>query len=272
MILAAGSNPFYPANPTVKLWGITVLDPVMDFTINDNFIVLDNNGILQPAAGQWSCYTFNTALPNGGYYANASSLPYPTSNKNVYYIYGLDNSTNNPAGAHRMPFNRVDYYLDKILGPPSQFPNSCAASTFTLYRSTINQVDGTLNKAPLIDCVRDFQVAFGLATNLDGNVNSWVQTLAGMSAAQIQQQVREVRVFLLYQEGLGDTAKLPGQGFSNSGSSDFRFSGTLNLGDQDTGNLSSFNPATGPNYNAKDSQYRWKVLEMDIKPMNLNSN
>jgi type II secretory pathway pseudopilin PulG len=265
------------SNPTVKMWGAIALDPVMDFTTGDRFIVLDNNGVLQPAAGQWVCYTFNASAPNTGYYANAvpvTSNASTPSNQNVYYIYGLDNY----GTGHSMPFNRVDYYLDKIA---TDFPSSCAGSTYTLYRSTIDQTTGHLDKAPLIDCVRDFQVAFGLATNLDGVVNSWVQTLGTMTAAQIQQQVREVRVFLLFQEGLGDTGKSPG----------FRFSGTLNLGDQDIaksldssyqstntfqqlsssalpGNpqLSSFTPS------GADLQYRWKVLEMAIKPMNLNLN
>ena len=83
---------------------------------------------------------------------------------------------------------------------------------------------------------------------------------------------------MLYQEGLGDTSASSGQGSSN-----FRFSGVLNLGDQDianslggnyttniqlsssalTGALSSFAPA------GADRQYRWKILEMAIKPMNL---
>ncbi len=281
-------------NPKVKLWGGTALDPVMDFSattgsaaLPDRFIILDNNGALQPAVGQWGCYTFNTSAANTGYYLNVSippsPLPYPSA-QYVYYMYGLDNGN----GAHRMPFNRVDYYLDKRA---ADFPSSCAASTFTLYRSTISQSTGALSYTPLLDCVRDFQVAFGLATNLDGNVNSWVQTLGTMTAAQIQQQLREVRVFLLYQEGLGDSSN----GLSSAGNTpDFRFSGTLYLGDQDIANsldpgdypannfvqwsstplagsqgatppqLSQFTPA------GKDVQYRWKVQEIDIKPMNLN--
>jgi type II secretory pathway pseudopilin PulG len=263
-------------NPTVKIWGGAALDPVMDFTTGDNFIVLDNNGVLLPATGNWSCFTFNASAPNTGYYASAvplTSNANTPSQQNVYYIYGLDNNST----GHIMPFNRVDYYLDKI---NADFPSSCAASTYTLYRSTINQQDGTLNKAPLIDCVRDFQVAFGIDTFGDGNVHDWVKTLGAMTANQIQEQVREVRVFLLYQEGLGDTSTSPS----------FRFSGTLNLGDQDiasrldpgdyplppnnfvqlsstplTGNpqLSSFTPS------GADLQYRWKVLEIAIKPMNL---
>ncbi len=259
------------ATPTVKLWGVTALDPVMDFTTNDRFIVLDNNGVLQPASGPWGCYTFNASAANTGYYSNAAAIGSP-SPQNVYYMYGLDNKT----GTHIMPFNRVDYYLDKIA---ADFPSSCAASTYTLYRSTVNQADGTLNKAPLVDCVRDFEVAFGLDASSGAQPLVWQQT--SPTAVQIQQQLREVRVFVLYQEGLGDSSASSGQGSSN-----FRFSGVLNLGDQDianslggnyttnnpfkqlsssalTGALSSFTP-TGA-----DVQYRWKILEMAIKPMNL---
>ena len=110
---------------------------------------------------------------------------------------------------------------------------------------------------------------------------AWMQNyIAGnqMTASQIQQHLREVRVFLLYQEGLGDTSKSPS----------FRFSGILNLGDQDIANgldpadypappnnfqqwsaaalpgaLSTFTPS------GARLQYRWKILEMDVKPMNL---
>ncbi len=259
-------------NPTVKLWGVTALDPVMDFTANDRFIILDQNGLLQPSAGPWSCYSFDASAPSTGYYSDSSALPIPGT-QYVYYMYGLDNS----GGAHRMPFNRVDYYLDKIA---ADCPSSCAASTYTLYRSTINQANGHLIKTPLIDCVMDFQVAFGLDTDADGNIDTWVQNLNTLTdAAHILAQVREVRVFLLCQEGLGDTSKSAG----------FRFSGTLNLGDQDIAHavdgtyplppndfqqlsssalsgapqLSSFTPA------GADLQYRWKILGMAIKPMNL---
>jgi type II secretory pathway pseudopilin PulG len=257
--------------PKVKLWGVTALDPVMDFTTGDNFIILDNTGTLQPGEGQWSCYQFNSSAPNSGYYASATSIPYPNP-QHIYYMFGLDSS----AGGHRMPFNRVDYYLDKIAG---SFPSTCAQSTFTLYRSLVDQATGQLDKTPLIDCVRDFQVAFGLDTSGGTLPIQWQDNLAGLSAAQIQQQLREVRVFVLYQEGLGDTSTTPA----------FRFSGILNLGDQDIAHgldntysvppnnfqqlsnaalsghpaLNSFSPA------GADLQYRWKILEMDVKPMNL---
>lgn len=258
------------ATPTVRAWGGTALDPVLDFKTDDRFVMLDDTGrLLQPAAGTWTPYIFDGLTPSAGYYANAAiaaGLP----PQNIYLIYGLDTST----GAYRMPFNRVDYYLDK---DPTQFPSSCAASTYTLYRAVINQADGKTNPLPLIDCVRDFQVAFGLDTNADGSVDSWTKNLTG-DADTIRTRVREVRIFVLTQEGTGDVGKNPS----------FRFSGILNLGDQDIANsldsanypantfltlsrtalpgspqLSTFTP-TG-----LDTQYRWKVLELAIKPLNL---
>ncbi|MGA2225284.1 MAG: prepilin-type N-terminal cleavage/methylation domain-containing protein [Syntrophobacteraceae bacterium] len=274
-------------NPKVKLWGGTQLDPVMDFTSGvpaDNFIVLDNTGTLQLNGAQW-LFTFNASLPNTGLYKNINSLPGLPSPGNlyVYFLYGLDNYTT----GHRMPFNRVDYYLDRIA---SDFPSTCDPKTFTLYRSVIDQATGDLLiQTPLIDCVADFQVAFGLDPNGGTSTNGdpvaptqWQANLsvAGvpMTAQQIQQQLREVRVFILYQEGLGATSKSP----------DFIFSGTLNLGDQAIAN--AIDPADYPNVPnnftqlspgpingalnqftpaGSDQQYRWKIIEMAVKPMNL---
>ena len=233
MISRAGSG----AVPMVKMWGGgAALDPVMDFTAvppADMFIILDNTYQLKVDTSNKWCFPFTGAAgtPPTGYYNDATpltgaALP-PSNAESVYYIYGLDNSA-----THSMPFNRVDYYLDNNSKFPK--PSSCAAGTYTLYRSTISQADGTLITTPLIDCVMDFQVAFGLATNLDNNINKWQTNLAGLQASDIQQQLREVRVFLVYQEGLGDTSKSPS----------FRFSGVLNLGDQDIAN--GIDPADYP--------------------------
>ena len=254
--------------PMVKMWG----DAAMNFITGDRFIVLDNTYQLKLDNSSNWCFTFS-----GAYYTNAvtltTSLNTPSQQSN-YYIYGLDNNST----GHRMPFNRVDYYLDKIT---ADFPSSCDGNTYTLYRSTISQQTGALSHAPLIDCVRDFQVAFGIP-DANGNMN-WVRTLGTMTASDILAQVREVRVFLLYQEGLGDTGKSP----------DFRFAGTLNLGDQEiAGSLDSAGysgnpppntfqqlsngplPGNNPQLSSwaptgSDLQYRWKIIEMAIKPMNL---
>jgi Tfp pilus assembly protein PilW len=288
MITFASGTP----NPIVKEWGTAaLLDQFMDFTslpTPDKFIVLDNNGKLINTAGHW-LNTFNASAPGNGYYRDATLISPAISSTSVFYMYGLDNSTQ----GHRMPFNRVDYYLDRI---PVDFPSSCDKNTFTLYRSVVDQNSGQLlTQAPLIDCVADFQVAFGLDPN-GGTVSNpslppmgdavspiqWQKNLAGMNAAAIQATLREVRIFILYQEGLGDTSKDPS----------FRFAGILNLGDQAIANsLDSANyPAGGNQFQqlslaalpgapgsllssftpqGTDQQYRWKIIEMAVKPMNL---
>lgn len=249
-----------------KKWGVTVPNS-MDFTTSDRFIVLNTNGTLVTDSGNWN-FLFSNDYFVGGTPSNIPAGLVPSGT--IYYAYGIGSQVG-------MPFNRVDYYLDMEGQPPS----SCAQNTYTLYRGTVNQSGGSMtgsNRSPLIDCVKDFQVAFGLDTDLDGNVDTWVKTLGNRTASDIRQQVREVRVFLLYQEGLGDTGSTPG----------FRFSGVLNLGDQDIAN--SLAPGTYPtvpnnftqlsnaalggslkNFSptASDLQYRWKILELAIKPMNL---
>jgi len=253
----------------------------MDFTTNDRFIVLDNNGYLQTNAGVWA-FSFQGAAPNTGYYNSASAVTGSSSipsTQQVFYMYGLDSN----GGAHNMPFNRVDYYLAYVA---ADVPSSCAAGTYTLYRSTISQSTGQLVTAPLIDCVMDFQVAFGLDPSAGANPSQTIQwqstlTISGvkMTAAQVQQQLREVRVFVLFQEGLGDLSKSPS----------FRFSDTLNLGDQDIAHgLDSTYPLPPNNFKQLSSsalsghpqlskfipagaqlQYRWKIIEIAAKPVNL---
>jgi prepilin-type N-terminal cleavage/methylation domain-containing protein len=179
---------------------------------------------------------------------NCTGLPSPGAGV-VNVIYGVDNST---AGNPRMPFNRVDYYLATPSGGAGDMPGRCFPGSFIFYRATINQsgaAAGALNPEPVIDCAMDFQVAFGRDRDADGGVEAW-DSNSTLTTTQINTQLRELRVFLLYHEGGRDD--------------NFRFAGTLNLGDAQTGVLSSYTP-TG---NA--TRYRWKVAKLVMKPMNLD--
>ncbi|MCL5406054.1 MAG: prepilin-type N-terminal cleavage/methylation domain-containing protein [Deltaproteobacteria bacterium] len=248
----------------VKLWGVTGLDPVMDFTSGpptDNFIVLDNYGTLQTTGGgtcanhePW-CYSFNASAGNLGYYSNASNIvPGTFGPSSVYYIYGLDNST----GPHVMPFNRVDYFLGPTTNP------SCAPNTWTLFRGAVNQADGTISPSVLVDCVEDFQVAFGVDPTGNGivwqadlnqeNIPGGAGAGVAMTAAQIQQYLREVRVYTIYQEGAGKISRSP----------QFKFLGTFSPG-ADIG--LTLNNSWTPS--GQDIYYHWKLTELDVKPMNL---
>ncbi len=165
-----------------------------------------------------------------------------------------------------MPFNRVDYHLRR---PATNFPQKCYPSSSILYRSTIYHGNGGRNEQPVLDCVEDFQVAFGLDTNNDGTIDSWQTSLGSLDvspsdgitdASEIRNQLREVRVFILYHEGSKDE--------------DFRFSGSVTLGDTQTGTLSTFTPSSDAATCSRCGQplathYRWNVNRLAIKPMNL---
>lgn len=163
----------------------------------------------------------------------------PLTAGNIYLAFGV--SSTDP----RMPFNRVDYYLQR---PESGFPDRCCPTTYELYRATINQSNGRRNPQPVLDCVKDFQVAFGLDNNGDGSIDTWSSTLPS-SVSSIRNRVKQVRVFILYQEGSKDIS--------------YTYSGTITLGDSDTGALKTFTP-TGD-----ELHYRWKPMRLVVYPLNL---
>lgn len=220
-----------------------------DFASGDRFIIQDeSNRFLQPASGTWS-FTFSTS-----YWTNADALPHPTSDAKLYIVYGIS------TGSLSMPFNRVDYHLGR---PTGTFPSRCAPSSYILYRSTINQSDGRRNEQPLLDCVLDFQVAFGLDTDGDRAIDTWQSQLSltdtdasGSIADEIREQVREVRVFILYQEGECEDT--------------YFFDDNLTLGDGNTTTLSTFVPGGNPAERCNNTfNYRWKVAKLAVKPVNL---
>ncbi len=50
------------------------------------------------------------------------------------------------------------------------------------------------------------QVIYRLDTNNDGTIDSVVDTISGLTAQQIREQLREVRVYILSHEGQRDSA------------------------------------------------------------------
>jgi len=163
----------------------------------------------------------------------------------LYLVYGVSTRVSTNGTGPRMPFNRVDYYLDR---PDDGLPDKCNPSTYILYRATIKHADGTRDPQPILDCVKDFQVAFGLDTDGDGEIDLRSSALPS-TPENVRDQVKEVRVFILYQEG----QRLEHEASTTS----------ITLGDDQTGPLSTFTP-TG-----EDRHYRWKVLKLVVRPLNM---
>lgn len=216
----------------VKRWQVSD----QDFSNPDRVIVMDTSRKLLLKSGSWY-FTFKS-----DYYSDASELATPTSTGELGLVHGINSDsdlTKNP----RMPFNRVDYYLKR---PVDNFPSRCYPESYILYRSTINHGDGKRNDEPLMDCVMDFQVIFGLADN------TWTNSLASLSANDIRQQVRQVNIAILYHEGKQEDS--------------FYFPGSLSLEDDPAkATVKTFTPSNL----GEAVHYRWEVLKMAIKPMNL---
>ena len=176
-------------------------------------------------------------------------------------MYGVNPNTN-----LRMPFNRADYY---VAVPASGLPLRCANGTGILYKSILNQGDGNFGTPlPLLDCVADMQVIYRFDMDEDGTVSttanadgSAISTSEGAtiatvqstmsSAATLRTRLKEVRVYLLAQEG---------QREKNS----VRSTNTILVGESSV---------LGRNFDLTAitdwQRYRWKVYTLVVRPNNL---
>jgi len=202
-------------------------------------------------------------------YNNITSSPWPPPDMTeTRIIYGINTST---ANTPRRPFNRADYMIRR---PATNMPSRCAQKTGILYKATMNHDDsGNYDYLPLLDCVADMQVVYGVDQNTptDGVVDCYTNDLSGVlgtvDATNIRDRVREVRVYILAQEGQYDR--------------DFTFTPPLAPSSIRVGQPSaevSGGSCTGEAVLGRDfdlsgipdwQNYRWKVYTMVVKPNNL---
>lgn len=178
-------------------------------------------------------------------FGNTASFE-PATAVDTRVIYGVDG----PSGGNplRMPFNRADYTVST-----ANVPQRCAPNTGVLVKSVVMHSDGTLDTAlPLLDCVASMQVQFDLDTDGDGVVNplsGYENDLAGLTAQQVRDQVKQIRVSLLAHEG-GQDPK-----YIHSVSS-------IPLGDTSV-------DLTDAAFLGKGRNYRWKVYTLSVTPQDL---
>jgi prepilin-type N-terminal cleavage/methylation domain-containing protein len=178
---------------------------------------------------------------NGAWYTQfnntAGFVPVEPYSANI--VYGIDNVL--PV----RPFNRADYYINN-----TAVPQHCAPNTGVLVKAVVaHDASGTTpTLLPLLDCVADMQIVYGLDNNADGAVEAWSSDIsAGMTAADIRTQLAEVRVHILAQEGQRDDSYTTP-------------SGTIFVGSQ----------GVGRNFNVGvNTHYRWKQYSIVVKPKNL---
>ena len=215
-----------------------------DLTGSERVIVLKNtfvNGIPQRQLGVNAGSFYST-------FSNLTTLTIPHTDGDIYQVYGVDEDTN-----LRMPFNRADYY---IKSPPSPLP-TCAPNTGTLYKAVASHGSNSFLTMPLLDCVADMQIVYGLDTGNTGLINSHTTNLPG-TAQDIRDQLKEIRVYILAQEG----------------KKDINFSypyEEIKVGESFDGGTTLM----GRTFNLKDliisgwKNYRWKVYTIVVRPKNL---
>ena len=193
-------------------------------------------------------------------YDNVTSLA-PTDPTETYrLVYGL---TPGAAVTPRMPFNRADYYISR----PADIPPRCAPSTGVLYKATLQHATGNFTELPLLDCVVNMQVTFLVDADEDGSIDSppFSDSLVGLTAEQIRNRVREIRVYIVAQEGQKD----PTYDFSKGGTVEELFvTETYGADSRDVQGISNLNLKTllgDPEY----KYYKWKIYTIVVTPNNL---
>jgi len=181
-----------------------------------------------------------------------------------YLVYGIDNID------PRRPFNRTDYYINN-----AAVPAHCAPGTGSLVKATLNQANDSFTVMPIVDCVADFQVVYYLDTNGDGGWDTRVDAsgLAGLTAAQIRDQVKFIRCYVLTHEGGVDPTYTHPNVNKNVGEIDPLVVNALPTRDPDStapgvllaGRAFNLNANIGATW----ANYRWKVYSLAVTPRNL---
>ena len=196
-------------------------------------------------------------------FSGVTSLPWrPVDDTETRLVYGVD-----PDYALRMPFNRADYFISTSDESGNNIvPKRCAPDTGVLVKATVNQNNGNLTYLPLLDCVADMQVIYGLDMMRTGTLNPGVSgstdgysdDLTALTAQNIREQVKQVRVYILAHEGQKDTTYtypsstvILGKDISPSGILGSAFDLAAAIGD--------------PDY----KYYRWKLYTIIVTPNNL---
>jgi prepilin-type N-terminal cleavage/methylation domain-containing protein len=234
---------------TRKEWG----DIHRDFAADDRVIIIKNNITTTPPSRQLVVSTKGTLVTPGTYsapFSTYSTLLDQHLDGDTFQIYGIAPST----VTVKMPFNRSDYYLS-IPSNPKDMPEYCATNTGVLYKATIKHADGYRDPMPLLDCVADLQIVYGLDTDGGGRVN--FHTITAPSTAEEQRaQIKELRAYLLVQDGKKDLS------FSYPNS-------TIAVGESFDGGATiagrHFDLTSIPDYR----NYRWKVYTIVVRPKNL---
>lgn len=119
-------------------------------------------------------------------------------------VYGLQTRAETPP---TQPYYTVRYSLNA-----TNLPAGCASDTFNLMRVESTTSDNPADPAagdPILSCVLDYQVVFGLDTDENGDVNfpdnggTQVSSIT-YSASMVKRRLKQIRLYVLVQYGKRD--------------------------------------------------------------------
>lgn len=185
------------------------------------------------------------------YNDSAGFVPVDPYSANI--VYGIDNVI------PFRPFNRAEYYISS-----TAVPQRCALNTGVLMKAVVaHDASGTTpTLLPLLDCVADMQIVYGLDTDLNPATDPvWSDSLALLfpagptAAADIRTQLVEVHVYILGQEGQRDDSYTYKNVLDNTHANEILVGPDIVNGRYI--DLSGY------------LNYRWKVYNIVVKPKNL---
>ncbi|MCL2102952.1 MAG: PilW family protein, partial [Syntrophorhabdaceae bacterium] len=203
------------------------------------------------------------ALSNPGAYiryGGNSEFHRPDSSFATNIMYGIG------ADAPVRPFNRADYFVADASNGVN-VPSRCAPGTGVLVKGIVNHnAAGNMTLLPILDCVADMKVMYGLDTNNDQTLDTYMSVLpVAMTAEQIRNQLVEVRISILAHEGQISAE-------STRGNYDFTYlDNTIRLGFDVPGGVTIVGNATRDvPVRPAWRHYRWKVYNFAARPISLS--
>ena len=230
-------------NDSARKWGYAYYDGSqwcikslsgLNFNNNDYFIAID------PSSRALKCFNNNCT---DEWYSHSLNPDLGSEYNKIYFIFGITSSD------LRMPFNRVDYYIKR---PNDNFPKKCNRDTYILYRSEIRHSDGERYEHPILDCVVDFQVVFGIDSDDDGVIDLWEKDLSSLTSPEdMRNKLKELIIYIVHQVGERNKTKV-----FNKSSIELKFPDNSSK---------IIDLTTISNYKF----YRWKVIKFKVIPLNL---
>jgi len=226
----------------IMIAGVVNMAPVNQLIVND-------------ATGKW-----NTTFDN---YSTLGKPPvYNDAEKksDAYIIYGVSDAG---LASLRMPFNRADYYVRRPTSADAawfRMPQRCNPATGLLIKGVVNQNNGNYTEIPVLECVLDMQVVYSVRNPPSSATLTDVSDISALSAQDIREQLKEIKVYLLAQDGGRDRNYTypnatvgvgPGNGLTSGSGSTYDFAGR-----------------GVPEW----QNYHWRVYQIVARPNNLVGN